>query len=181
MRTKCFFMCLAAMLLTSVCAFAQSGNQPLKGDVNEDGKVDVSDIVAVVNIILNGGSTPQPEVTYYWYVGQTQPTSQLSVIAQDSETFTNNNWHTINVNNTYTFSNPIYNSESNPISGNNNTNWYVALPADKSYGIYNVLDGNEVTNENWTKESSTITIDNVSYNVYKSVGTYRKFNAWWIH
>jgi hypothetical protein len=38
-----------------------------------------------------------------------------SVTAQDSGTFTNNNWHTINVNNTYSFSNPIYNSESNPI------------------------------------------------------------------
>lgn len=75
MRTKCFFMCLAAMLLMSVCAFAQSGNQPLKGDVNEDGKVDVSDIVAVVNIILNGGSTPQPAVTYYFSVGTTAPTA----------------------------------------------------------------------------------------------------------
>lgn len=63
------------MLLMSVCAFAQSGNQPLKGDVNEDGKVDVSDIVAVVNIILNGGSTPQPAVTYYFSVGTTVPTA----------------------------------------------------------------------------------------------------------
>ena len=77
MRTKRFLIVLAAMLLTSVCAFAQSGNQPLKGDVNEDGKVDVSDIVAVVNIILKGGSTPQP-ISYYWHVG-TDPITSESV------------------------------------------------------------------------------------------------------
>ena len=41
----------AAMLLMSVCTFAQSGT-PLKGDVNGDGKVDVADIVAVIEIIL---------------------------------------------------------------------------------------------------------------------------------
>ena len=247
--------CLAALLLISASAFAQSA---AKADVNDDGLVDVADVVSVAAIKKAGAAIPITSIklasiadvytdvetqlsliilptyatdkaitwtssnssvatvsqagvvkgvgegvatitattsngkkatcdvkvhqtVYYWYVGQTQPISQSSVTPQNSETFTNNNWHTINVNNTYSFSNPIYNSESNPISGDSNTNWYVALPADKSYGIYNVLDGNEVTNGNWTKESMTITVNGVSYNVYKSVGTYRKFNAWWIH
>ena len=62
------FMMLAAMLL-SIGAFAQSGNQPLKGDVNEDGRVDVADIVAIVDIIMKGGSTPQPK-TYYWFADE---------------------------------------------------------------------------------------------------------------
>ena len=178
MKTKLLIM-LAAILL-SASAFAQSESTPLKGDVNGDGTVDVADIAAIIEIMKNGGGTGE-QTTYYWYAGQTQPTSMTSVTAQDSGTFTNNNWHTINVNNTYTFSNPIYNSESNPITGNSNTNWYVALPADKSYGIYDSVDRNEVTNGNWTKESNIITINNVSYNVYKSVGTYRKFIVWWIH
>ena len=179
MKTK-FFMLLAAVLL-SASAFAQSGNNgTLKGDVNNDGTVDVADINAVIEIMKNGGGTGE-ETKYYWYVGQTQPTSMTSVTAQDSGIFTNNNWHTINVNNTYSFKNPIYNSESNPIAGNSNTYWYVALPADKSYGVYDSDDVNEVTVGNITKLSSTITVENVTYNIYKTVGTYRKFNVWWIH
>lgn len=51
MKTKKFFL-MAAMLLTSVCTFAQ--NSPLKGDVNGDGKVDVADIVAILEIMKNG-------------------------------------------------------------------------------------------------------------------------------
>ena len=42
MNTKKLIMLLAAVLLSSVSAFAQSGNnEPLKGDVNEDGTVDL--------------------------------------------------------------------------------------------------------------------------------------------
>jgi len=120
------------------------------------------------------------QTVYYWYVGQEIPTSQSSVTTQDDVAFTNNNWHTINVNNTYTFSNPIYNSESNPISGDSNTNWYVALPVDKSYAIYDTVGRNEVTNGNWTIDSQ-ITVSGINYNIYKSVGTYRKFLVWWIY
>lgn len=181
MRTKIFFL-LATMLLTSMCAFAQSGNNgTLKGDVNGDGVVDVADINAIIQIMKDGGGTGE-ETKYYWYVGQTQPTSMTSVTAQDSGTFTNNNWHTINVNNTYSFSNPIYNSESNPIKGDINTYWYVALPADKSYSIYDSDDVDEVNvSGNWTKLTSQITIANVTYNIYKKVSTSRQFNVYWIH
>lgn len=64
-------MTFAAMLLVSVSAFAQSGNnEPLKGDVNGDGVVDVADIAALIAIIKNNAA---PQTTYYWYVGTTQP------------------------------------------------------------------------------------------------------------
>lgn len=73
MSTKKLFL-MAAMLLASVCAFAQSvNNEPLRGDVNDDGKVDIADVTELVNIILN---KPTPQVTYYWYVGTTQPTAE---------------------------------------------------------------------------------------------------------
>lgn len=73
MKTK-FFMLLAAVLL-SASAFAQSeGTTPLKGDVNNDGTVDVADINAVIEIMKNGGGTGE-ETKYYWYVGQTPPTA----------------------------------------------------------------------------------------------------------
>ena len=73
MKTKKLFL-MAAMLLTSMCAFAQSGNnEPLKGDVNGDGKVDVADITAIVKIIMeNGGGTAH---NYTWYLGETEQES----------------------------------------------------------------------------------------------------------
>ena len=54
MKTKIIFL-MAAMLLMSVCSFAQNGNTPLKGDVNGDGKVDVADIVAILKIMKDAG------------------------------------------------------------------------------------------------------------------------------
>ncbi|MBR6892303.1 MAG: hypothetical protein IKN15_03605 [Bacteroidaceae bacterium] len=74
MKTKFFFL-LAAMLL-SASAFAQSGNnEPLKGDVNGDGKVDVADINAIIKIMKDGGGTSE-ETIYYSYVG-TDTSSKL--------------------------------------------------------------------------------------------------------
>jgi len=46
---------LAALLLTSTCSLAQSST-PLKGDLNGDGRVDVADVTALVNIILTSGN-----------------------------------------------------------------------------------------------------------------------------
>jgi hypothetical protein len=64
MKTKIFFF-LATMMLCSASAFAQSGNnEPLQGDVNEDGIVDVADIAAIIEIIKDQGGE-----IYYWYVG----------------------------------------------------------------------------------------------------------------
>ena len=45
-------MLLAAVLLS--CASTMAQNSPLKGDVNGDGKVDVADIVAILEIMKNG-------------------------------------------------------------------------------------------------------------------------------
>ena len=67
MKTRFFFLLLAAVLLGSVSVKAQS-ETPLKGDVNGDGKVDVADIVAILEIIKKNSSTPG-ETKYYWYIG----------------------------------------------------------------------------------------------------------------
>ena len=93
MKTKKLFL-LAAMLLMSVCSFAQN-NTPLKGDVNEDGQVDVADIVAVINIMKNGGGTTDGKL--YFSVGTTAPTASNYTTANNATTtipttkeFTNN-------------------------------------------------------------------------------------------
>ena len=170
MRTKCFFMCLAAMLLTSVCAFAQSGNQPLKGDVNEDGKVDVSDIVAVVNIILNGGSTPQPAVTYYWYVGQTNPTT-IDTIVDDND-MSSPGWRRIGTSlPTYSSSNMLWNGDTNNIIFENRDYYYIAVP-NESIKIYNAANGSVM--DSFTN-MSTVNIDGITYYVYPSIGKLRSF------
>ena len=85
------FMLLAAVLLSSANLFAQS-NEPLKGDVNEDGVVDVADVVAVIDIIAK--SQNNSETTYYWYVGQTDP-STMSSIGTTVQSSTTAGWHEI--------------------------------------------------------------------------------------
>lgn len=178
---KRFLLTFAAMLLVSVGAFAQSGETPLKGDVNEDGVVDVADINAVIAIMKNGGGTGEG-TKYYWYVGQTDPSTMntISPIVTDNSS---PGWRLIGSTiGSYTFSSPLYNSEANPIVSSPSAylNWYVAVPSTSSLGIYDSDDVNEVTAANWTTESK-ITIGNVTYNVYKSVAEFRKFNGYWIH
>ena len=90
MKTKKLFL-MAAMLLMSVCTFAQN-NTPLKGDVNGDGKVDIADIVAILKIMKEASGTAG-DSKYYFYVGTTKPTSlsQASVVESypAEQTFTN--------------------------------------------------------------------------------------------
>ena len=92
MKTKKILL-TAAMLLMSVCSFAQDNNTPLVGDVNEDGKVDIADIVAILNIMKEAGGTAG-DSKYYFYVGTTKPTSlsQASVVESypAEQTYTNN-------------------------------------------------------------------------------------------
>lgn len=69
MKTKKILMLMAAMLLSCASAFAQSGNNtPAKGDVNEDGTVDVADIVNVIKIMKDGGGAVGEKMCY-WYAG----------------------------------------------------------------------------------------------------------------
>ena len=86
-------MLLAAVLLSSVSAFAQNNSTPLLGDVNEDGVVDVADIVAILKIMKDASGTAG-ETKNYFYVGTIKPTSlsQASVVESypAEQTYTNN-------------------------------------------------------------------------------------------
>ena len=72
MRTKKLFLMLVTLIM-SICTFAQSNNS-MKGDVNGDNRVDVADIVAIIEIMKNGGGT-EAEGQRYFYLGTTQPTA----------------------------------------------------------------------------------------------------------
>ena len=76
MKTKIFALFAAMMLLVGTTAMAQSDNTKtteteIKGDVNNDGVVDVADIAAVIAVMHEQGTVGTP---YYWYAGWTEPT-----------------------------------------------------------------------------------------------------------
>ena len=130
MKTKKLFL-MAAMLLMSVCSFAQNSNTPLKGDVNEDGKVDVADIAAVINIMKNGGGTTDGKL--YFYVGTEKPTSLSQATIVNSYPAE------------YTFTNP---------STTEKCYVYVLTNADKTVNFYDPSDPNTPTVK--TEDTSTI-------------------------
>lgn len=166
MKTR-FLMLLAALLLGSASAFAQSGNnEPLKGDVNGDGKVDVADITAVIKIMKDGGGTSE-ETKYYWYAGQTQPSSMTSNPTVDDTNFTNNKWHTLN-------GNQISQTIKGGTAGNS---WYVAVPTSKSF---KPCASDLVTPETSWDKISTITVNSVNYDIWKTYSTGAKLNVYMI-
>ena len=167
---------MAAMLLTSMCAFAQSGNnEPLKGDVNEDGKVDVADITALVKIIMENGGGSQEETTYYYYAGWTLPTvdNVESIIAETYPTSkTDNTQHAAGkkTTNPSTFSLAsvnLYNSEAK-------TNYYVLVPT--GHAIYDTVFGLQMGTASFTSQG-TITVGNQVHTIYKSVDTTRNIGS----
>ena len=157
MKTKFFFL-LAALLL-NVCAFAQSENTtPLKGDVNNDGTVDVADINAVIEIMKNGGGTGE-ETKYYWYAGQTQPSSISGTPTVDDTNFTNNKWHTLG--NATTIGKRI-------TGGTSGQDWYVAVPT--SVNLKPTATDLSTPDTSWDN-LGTITVNGVSYTVWRTNST----------
>lgn len=151
MKTKFFFL-LAALLL-NVCAFAQSENTtPLKGDVNNDGTVDVADINAVIEIMKNGGGTGE-ETKYYWYAGTTEPTTSNitsigNSLSDKPTTWTAQNPKSIEATNDTGSSSYIYYCFP--------TNWNVV-----------VLDSDKIS-EMLLADVSTFTLNNTQYTVKRT-------------
>ncbi|MBQ6050536.1 MAG: hypothetical protein IJL35_08105 [Bacteroidaceae bacterium] len=175
MKTKKLFL-MAAMLLASMCASAQSGNnEPLKGDVNGDGKVDVADITAIVKIIMeNGGGTAEGVTYYYYYAGWTLPTvDNVDEIINETypEDYGVDNLNTAGKKTTSKtsmdyLSNTLYNA-------NEKTYYYVLVPT--GHAIYDSLNNN-VSNSAFTSQGN-ITVGNQIHTIYKSTGTSRYINA----
>lgn len=148
MKTKTIFM-LAAMLLMGMGAFAQS-NEPLEGDVNNDGKVDVADIVKVIDIMQN--SAPQPTGTYYWYAGMTLPDeTNLASIANE----------TLNAKPTTWTSNP----QSLSITNNTEADayFYYCFPTEWNVVVY----GEDKVTEMALYYVSTFTLNGIEYTVHR--------------
>ena len=90
MKKRLFVMLAALFVLASMSANAQvkndnpkrvDGETSIRGDVNEDGIVDVADINAIIEIMKNNGTT-----TYYFSVGTTEVTTSNYTTANNATT-----------------------------------------------------------------------------------------------
>ena len=167
-------MLLAAVLLSSVNAFAQSeDSESLKGDVNGDGIVDVADIAAIIDIMANGGGTVE-ETAYYYYAGWTLPTvDNVNEIineeypAESGSTVMHKAGKKTSSPSTMDYTtNSLYNK-------NEKTNYYVLVPT--GHAIYDII-GTNVTTQAFTSQG-TITVGNIVHTIYKSNSTSRNIGA----
>lgn len=167
-------MLLAAVLLSSVNAFAQSGDsESLKGDVNGDGIVDVADIAAIIDIMANGGGTVE-ETAYYYYAGWTLPTVD-NVETIITETYpTSSSDSTQHAAGKKTTSKSTMDYTSNTLyNANAKATYYVLVPT--GHAIYDSLNNN-VISSTFTSQGSMI-VGNQTHTIYASNSTSRNINA----
>lgn len=166
MKTKIFFF-LATMMLYCASAFAQSGNnEPLQGDVNEDGIVDVADIAAIIDIIKNSNN-------YFWYVGQTNPSTmtEISPIVND---MSSPGWRLIGTTlPTYSSANKLWSGNNIITTGESLAKQYIVIPANSSACPRDGFGSDASTVAIYNKLSD-ITISGVTYKVYETVGRMRR-------
>lgn len=174
MKKKILSLLAAFFMLFGTSAMAQV-DSTLEGDVNGDGVVDVADIAAVIQIMKETQGT-----TYYWYVGQENPADNSTI----TSTVGAEGWRLIDNPNTVSQSNPLFDTTTTSddrIVGTSKTYWFIALPADKSYKIYDSDYADQIAAGNFEKQSSTVSFNNVKYTVYKGVGTARNFDGYTIY
>ena len=127
---------------------------PLKGDVNEDGKVDVADIAAIIAIMKANGGVE--ECCYYWYVGTTIPTDPSDV----SQNTGLNQWTNLGTR--------LPDSSIKVAKSDTNYKlhtWYIAAPSDANFILYNATN---VASDEATWNKSTFYVGTVPYTLWTS-------------
>ena len=158
MKKKILSLLAAFFMLFGTSAMAQV-DSTLEGDVNGDGVVDIADITAVIAIIKqNAEANP----TYYWYAGQTRPTSMSSYPTPDDTTTppANNNWHTL--------AKDATSIAITVVGGTSGNVWYVAVPT--SFGFKPTASDLKTPNTTWTI-IGTITVGTVEYTLWQPAHT----------
>jgi hypothetical protein len=176
MKVKIFALVAAFFMLMGGSAWAQSD---VKGDVNKDGVVNEQDIAAILAIMAKNNGVAE-KTKYYWYVGQENPADNSTI----TSTVGAEGWRLIDNPNTVSQSNPLFDTTTTSddrIVGTSKTYWFIALPADKSYKIYDSDYADQIAAGNFEKQSSTVSFNNVKYTVYKGVGTARNFDGYTIY
>lgn len=165
MNTKKLFMLLAAVLLGSVSAFAQSGNEePLDGDANGDGVVNMADVTYVLNIIkMNAKQQQGNETIYYYYAGKSIPTEPVNP-EENIKTDTGDGrqepgWYKMGTTLPHTF--------VKSFRGDSAGQWYVVLPTE---GYYRDTDS-QFSGAGLYEQIGTIFIKGISYTLFKTTST----------
>lgn len=157
-------MLLAVVLLSSASAFAQSGNsEPLKGDVNGDGMVDVADIAAIIDIMANGGGTVDGK--QYWYLGVSDPSTFTTIGQIGDSNF--DQWKEKS-------------SPKNSISDDTNFDlhmWYLAVPSSWNAIPYDYTGGASTVGADWKATTTTKNIGGVEYTIWTAIGPTTDMNV----
>lgn len=108
---------------------------------------------------------------YFWYVGQTNPSTmtEISPIVDDN---TSSGWRLTGNSLTATYN---YDSSANPITGTSKAEWYFALPENSGLGVFDAQNTNYAIGNPIT----TVIFNTVKYNIWKT-GPTRSFNAYYI-
>ena len=155
---------LFVVMLGTLGAYAQSNTTPIKGDVNEDGVVDVADFVAIIEIMMNGGGeNGAKDGYYYWYIGATNPTTMTAITPIVSDN-SSPGWRLIGSSlPSYTASNRLWDGATNNISFGGRTEYYLALPSN-TLQLYNSGGDNEM--EGYTSLGTKV-INGITYYIQK--------------
>lgn len=115
--------------------------------------------------------TPQPSNTYYWYVGQTDPSTMSSTSPVVTDT-SSPGWREIGTTlPTYSSSNMLWNGDNNNIMFENRDYHYLAIPSN-NIKIWNGLGGSEMSSYS---SPTTKSINGITYYIYKSNSKGRSF------
>ena len=167
MKKKILSLLAAFFMLFGTSAMAQV-DSTLEGDVNGDGVVDIADITAVIAIIKqNAEANP----TYYWYVGQTNPTNMTSISPVVDKNSNKEGWRLIGTSlQTYSSSNKL--TTGFILTGLPDMNhMYLAIPTTSTVTDICPRDGagNDGTKVNMYTRLTDKVIGGVTYKIYKSV------------
>ena len=126
--------------------------------LEEKDEITISDYVIYKTQVMDASSTVtlKKETVYYWYAGQTQPTSLTSDPTVDDENFTNNKWHTLGTATTIA---------ERITGGTDGLDWYVVVPT--AVGLKPTATDLSTPNPIWDN-IGTITVNNVSYTVWRT-------------
>ena len=175
MKKKILFVLSALFMLFSTSAMAQV-DSTLKGDVNEDGVVDVADIAAVIKIMKEAQGTQ-----YYWYVGQENPANLDESFNPETKKVTDNTspgWRYLGSDlSVYNENNMIFEGAvKHTITFASRATAYIALPSS-SIKLYDDTGYGEVLEDGWLNNPVVEKVINgVKYYIYTSNSS--KLVAW---
>jgi hypothetical protein len=178
MKAKILIALAALLMLGSVSLNAQEvGNSSnsesttqLEGDLNHDNKVDVADVTYLVNLIMknkDGGDS------YFWYLSNealTEDNTPHDIQEQDAQD--HKGWRYLDPN-TSSLRTPYVETDNG-----GQAHWCIATPVSLGF---NTITNNTGINVTSAFNHSTITVNNVEYDVWILTSTSSRMMGFYIN